>query len=347
MHIYRLALIGFGNVGQGFARLISEQGEQLRERFGFRVSIVAICDLLKGSVYDPDGLDTHELLASIHTVGTLENVKVPSIGWSVSQTIRESNADIVVELSYTDLHTGEPALSHIQLALEQGRHVLTSNKGPVALQYPRLVDLARAHGVELGVEGTVMSGTPALKLGQELLAATTIERIQGIFNGTTNSILTRMEQGFTYEEALAEAQRQGYAEADPTADVEGYDTAAKVMILAHLFMNTPLSLDEIDRSGITHLTREAIAQTRDANERWKFLGSVERAARGVKARVGLVRLPSHHLLASVQGATNAIMYHTDVLGEVALVGPGAGRVETAFALVCDLIALHRKRGRNS
>ncbi len=300
MHIYRLALIGFGNVGQGFARLISEQGEQLRERFGFRVSIVAICDLLKGSVYDPDGLDTHELLASIHTVGTLENVKVPSIGWSVSQTIRESNADIVVELSYTDLHTGEP-----------------------------------------------MSGTPALKLGQELLAATTIERIQGIFNGTTNSILTRMEQGFTYEEALAEAQRQGYAEADPTADVEGYDTAAKVMILAHLFMNTPLSLDEIDRSGITHLTREAIAQTRDANERWKFLGSVERAARGVKARVGLVRLPSHHLLASVQGATNAIMYHTDVLGEVALVGPGAGRVETAFALVCDLIALHRKRGRNS
>ena len=189
-----------------------------------------------------------------------------------------------------------------------------------------------------------MSGTPALRLGQELLAATTIDRIQGIFNGTTNFILTRMEQGFTYEETVIEAQSQGYAEADPTADVAGYDTAAKVMILAHLFMNTSLSLKEIDLSGITHLSGEAIAQARVEDERWKFLGSVERTARGVKARVGLVCLPSHHLLASVQGTTNAIMYHTDVLGEVTLIGPGAGRMETAFALVSDLIALHRKHG---
>ncbi|QBD74557.1 homoserine dehydrogenase [Ktedonosporobacter rubrisoli] len=343
MHIYRLAIIGFGNVGQGFVSLLLEQRERLAKQYGLSVSIVAICDILKGSVYDPDGLDPELLLASIQATGTLEAVRAPHIGWSVLRTISESNAEVVVELSPTNLRTGEPALSHIRQALEQGRHVLTSNKGPAALYYPQLAALARARGVDFGIEGTVMSGTPTLRLGRELQISATITHIQGIFNGTTNFILTQMEQGLSFENALAQAQEQGYAEANPEADVEGYDIAAKLMILAHLFMDTTLRLDDIDRHGITQLTGEDIIKAKAAKESWKFLGTLEQTAQGVKGHVGPVRLPAHHSLASIQGATNAIVYSTDVLGDVTLIGPGAGRMETAAALLNDLVALQRKR----
>jgi homoserine dehydrogenase len=342
MQLYRLALIGFGNVGQGLAQILEERGNELAERYQARFQIVAISDLLKGSIYKPDGLKAPALIRAIQTDGNLDNVLAPHRGWGALRTIAESNADVIVEISYTDLETGEPALSHIQRALEVGKHVVTTNKGPIALHYPAISTQARARGVEIGAEGTVMSGTPALRLGQELLAGAGIRRIQGILNGTTNYILTQMESGVAYSQALEEAQERGYAEADPTGDVEGYDAAGKVVILANVLMDLPLTMDDVEREGITGLTLEDIDAARQANEHWKLIGRVERRESGFTAVVAPMRLPLSHPLAGVSGATNAITYTTDLLGDVTLVGPGAGRVETGYALLADLLAIHRK-----
>ncbi|HSM58390.1 MAG TPA: homoserine dehydrogenase [Candidatus Sulfomarinibacteraceae bacterium] len=343
MNTYRLAMIGFGNVGQGLAQILRDRGDDIAQRHGARFQIVAVSDLLKGSVYDPDGLAAEQLLQAVGNDGDLSNVPAPHRGWDALRTIEESNADVILEMSYTDLETGEPALTHVRRALRQGRHVVTTNKGPTALHFPELKQLAHENNVEIGVEGTVMSGTPALRLGMELLSAAGVQRVQGILNGTTNYILTQMEAGATYEEALAEAQEKGYAEADPTGDVEGHDAAGKVVILANLLMDLPLTMSAVAAEGITGLTPQAIAEAAQAGERWKLIGLVEKQGDDFTASVRPTRLPLAHPLASVGGATNAITYTTDLLGEVTLVGPGAGRVETGYALLGDMLAIHRRR----
>jgi homoserine dehydrogenase len=343
MQTYRLAIIGFGNVGQGFTQILRDEGAELAQQHGVRFQIVAVCDLLKGSVHDPRGLEPAALLDAIAATGKLDRVTAPDREWNALETIERSKADIVIELSYTDLKTGEPAITHLRRALELGKHVVTTNKGPIALKYPELKALAEKNHVEIGAEGTVMSGTPSLRMAQELLAAARIRRIQGIVNGTTNYILTQMEAGATYADALQDAQTKGYAEADPTGDVEGFDAAGKVVIMANLLMGQSLTLADVDRKGITSLTPDDIAAAKAAGERWKLIGHVEAIGNKITASVQPTRLPVNHPLASVSGATNAITFSTDLLGDVTLVGPGAGRIETGYAIVGDLLAIHRKR----
>ena len=343
MQPYHLALIGFGNVGQGLAQILRDRQKILADQFGMEVFITAVCDSNKGTAYNPDGLSPNELLASIQNCGNLDEVAADHPGWDALETIKKSQADVIVEMSYTNLQSGEPAASHIQKALELGKHVVTTNKGPVALHYKRLARIAAEHGVDLGVEGTVMSGTPALHLGSQYLKAAGIQVIEGIFNGTTNYILTEMTRGASYAESLARAQKLGFAEADPTGDVEGFDAAGKVVILANLLMDYPLQMGDVKRRGITHLTAQDIEDARNRAETWKLVGSVRRTAEGINASVSPVSLPDHHPLARVNGATNAILYTTELLGEVTLIGAGAGRLETGYALMTDLLEIHRKR----
>lgn len=343
MHTYRIAMIGFGNVGQGFAEALVAHGAEYAAQFGTEFKIVAVSDLLKGSVYDPAGLDPAQLLAAVAATGKVESVPAPHPGWDALRTIRESNADVVVELSYTDLKTGEPALTHARTALTGGKHFITTNKGPIALHYPALKQLADEHGVQIGAEGTVMSGTPTLRFGLETLAGAGITRLQGIINGTTNYILTQMEHGLPYAAALQEAQAKGYAEADPTGDVEGHDAAGKAVILANLLMGASLTLNDVDRQGITGLTPADIASAQQRGERWKLIAKVERANGTVTASVRPTCLPITHPLASVSGPTNALTYTTALLGEVTIIGPGAGRLPTGFAILSDLLALSRPR----
>jgi homoserine dehydrogenase len=342
MTVTRLALIGFGTVGQGFAQILAERGEGLAERHGLELSIIAVSDFNRGSVYRAKGFDPRELLDA---ADALEALDADARGWDALTTIRESGADVVAELSFTDLKTGEPALTHVREALTLGMDVVTTNKGPIALRFAELRRLGAEHGAGIGVEGTVMSGTPTLALGAGLLAGAGVSRIQGILNGTTNYILTRMEAGLDFAAALAEAQRLGYAEADPSGDVDGIDAAGKVVILANLVMDAPLAMDDVTRKGIRDITPDDIAAAAAAGERWKLLGSVERRPDGsVKASVGPQRVPLSHPLAGIGGPTNACTFTTDLLDDVTIVGPGAGRLATGYALVEDLIAL-RSGGR--
>jgi homoserine dehydrogenase len=343
--VYRLVVVGFGNVGQGVARVLRDRGEDLARQYGVRAKVVAVSDPLRGNVYDPEGLAPEDLINAVEEDGDLDQMMAHAPGSDALDAIATSNADVVIELSYTDLVTGEPALSHVRRALEYGRHVVTTNKGPLALHYGELSRLASENGVMLGVEGTVMSGTPVLHLGREMLAPAGIRRVEGILNGTTNYILSRMEVGEGYEEALRDAQERGYAEADPTGDVEGFDAAAKVAILANLLMGEPLALTDVRREGITGLDAGEIASAPNAGHRWKLVGKVERAEDGkVAASVGPTPVALEHPLASVRGAMNALTFTTDLLGDVTVVGPGAGREETAYAVIGDLLAIHQRSG---
>ncbi len=341
MHTYRLAFIGFGNVGQGLAQILLERSEQLKIQFGVQFQVVAISDFVKGSLYDPEGLDLEELLKAVQKTGHLKAVTAPHMGWDAIQTITESNADLIAEMSYTDLNTGEPAVTHIRQALNLKKHVVTINKGPIALAFPELNRLAADNGVSLGIEGTVMSGTPTLRLGQDVLVSAGITCIQGLLNGTTNYILTQMEAGASYAEALSDAQANGYAEADPTGDVEGYDAAGKVVILANLLMGASLTMNDVDRTGMSHLTPEDIQAASSAGEHWKLVGSITHENGSMKAQVRPQRLPKTHPLANIGGAINAVTYTTELLGDVTLIGPGAGRLETGYALLSDMLAIHK------
>ena len=341
MKAVRLGLIGFGNVGQGFAQILRDDGAALARQYGQEFVIVGISDARLGCLYEPAGLNLGALLEHVGHTGSLKGFPGEQLDCDALTFIRECDADAIIELSYTNLQTGEPAATHITEALRRHKHVVTSNKGPVALHYTRLAALAEQNGVQFGVEGTVMSGTPALRLGREMLVPAGIQRIQGILNGTTNFILTRMEAGAGYPAALAEAQSLGYAEADPTGDVEGFDAAGKVVILARLLLGAEIAMADVKRQGITALTPADIAAAREAGERWKLIGSLEVTPQGVQAEVAPRRLSLANPLAGVGGATNAILFHTRLLGDVTLIGPGAGRLETGYAILEDLLAIYK------
>lgn len=334
---HRIALVGFGTVGQGLAEILLDKKEYLKKRYQYEFDIVAVSDIAYGTAYNPDGLDIPALL---ETAKAKEKFKTDVKDWDALAMIKESNATVMCELAFTDLQTGEPAISHCKAAFETGKHVVTSNKGPAALAYHDLNDIAKKKGLRFLIEGTVMSGTPVLNLAEGPLAGCEITEARGILNGTTNYILTQMEGGMSYEDALAKAQELGYAEADPTGDVEGYDARGKVTILANVVMDTPLKVEEVSCKGISQITLDDIEQAKKDGVRWKLIGGVKREGGKVTASVAPETLPLTHPLAGVMGATNAITFNTDLLGEVSVVGPGAGRKETGFSILVDLIALN-------
>lgn len=339
--LYRLALIGFGTVGQGLAEILAERGEALAQASGAELRIDAVFDPRFGGIASSRGFAPDALLdAARH--GSFGALPAERRELDATSAIRDADVDVVAEMSVTDLTHGEPGTSHVRAALEAGRHVVTTNKGPIALHYAELADLAAANGVTLGVEGTVMSGTPTLGLGTEQLAGAGVVGVTGILNGTTNYMLGRMEAGLGFDEALAEAQELGYAEADPSGDVDGIDAAGKAVILANLVMGARLGVADVTRRGIRHLTPDDMRAAADAGEVWKLLTEVRRDAGKVRAEVGPVRLPRDHPLAAVGGAVNACTYATELLGDVTLVGPGAGRTETGYALIHDLLAIYRR-----
>ncbi|MEW5807333.1 MAG: homoserine dehydrogenase [Acidobacteriota bacterium] len=339
--IHKLAIIGFGNVGQGLAAILAENRAALARRYGFEFEITAVSDLVKGSAMVPSGsggIDPEALLSRP------EKILSKSLGKDALAVIRESNATIVIELTYTDLKTGEPATSHLKLAFETGKHAVTTNKGPLALHYAELVKLAAARKLQFRFEGTVMAGTPLISFGLKNLAGCDFSEIRGIFNGTTNFILTRMETGMSYDKALAKAQELGYAEADPTGDVEGFDTMGKVLILANTFMDGKLKKENVSRTGITKLTLDDIKRAAADGKRWKLIGRLKRDGDSVVGSVAPEALPMANPLTSVMDATNAAQFVTDLLGEVTVIGPGAGRKETGFAVLSDLLDIHRMIG---
>jgi homoserine dehydrogenase len=342
MH-FNLAFIGFGTVGQGLTEILLEKKEMLSEKYGFDCDVVAISDIMKGSVYDKNGLDMKKILKLVKSGKKLDEYPSGVKGLDSLATITNTNADTIVEVTFTDVKTGEPALTHIKTAFKSGKNVVSTNKGPVVKQAVKLLKLAESNNVYYGFEGVVLAGTPVLNLARYTLAGNKINGFKGILNGTTNYILTRMEEGMSYEDALKKAQELGYAEADPTGDVEGLDALGKVVILSNVVLGKNLSWTDVERKGITGITVDDIKKAKAEGKRWKLIGSANIEKDGtVKAKVWPEKLPFNDPLAGVGEAVNALTYYTDELGPVTIIGPGAGRRETGFSLLIDLLEINRK-----
>jgi len=341
---HKLAFIGFGVVGSGFAEIIRDKKEQLKSQSDLDVEIVAVSDLKMGSIYHPDGLNLDDLLDAVGEHGNLKKYPETSgliRGWDSMQTIRETNADTIVEVTPTNTETGQPAIDHTLEAFNHKKNLITTNKGPVAFKYRELAKLAGENGVSWGFEGTVMSGTPTLRMAENSLTGNTINEISGILNGTTNYILTKMEEGMTYDDALKEAQQLGYAEADPSSDVEGDDILYKVVILANVTMGLELDKDEVDVQGMTDATADDVEEAKAENKRWKMVARIKNQNGEARASVKPEKLSFDDPLSSVMGPTNAINYDCDLAGPITVTGAGAGKVETGFSLLTDLININK------
>ncbi|MBQ8180251.1 MAG: homoserine dehydrogenase [Candidatus Methanomethylophilaceae archaeon] len=329
----RLFICGFGTVGQGFAEVVASRKGFFEERFGEDVTIVGAMDS-RSYVTSQDGLDPMSIV-----IGKAENGRVGPDGYDDPLAVLDSvDYDILVEVSPTDVKTGGTGLITIRHALECGKDVITVNKGPLALRFRELMDLAESKGCMLRFEGSVGGAMPIINLCRENLAGENIRSIRGIFNGTCNFILSKMDNGQPFEQALKEAQQMGYAETDPTNDIEGYDSACKVVILANSVFGRDVTFDDVEITGITSITEGAIALAKSRNMVIRLIGEVS----DTKLSVGPRLIPRGHAL-GLSGTLNTAQINTDLAGPVTVQGRGAGRMETASAILSDLVAIMEAR----
>lgn len=338
---YKIALVGFGGVNRGLAQLVAERNARWQASLGFSLKIVGVSDIFLGSIVNRDGLDAAQLVALPAEKGAFAKLHGGTAEAFTETVIKQSGADIIAEATFTNPVDGEPATTFCRWALESGIHVVTTNKGPIALHGSELKALAQRNNVAFEYEGSVMSGTPVIRLARQALAGAEVQGFEGILNGTSNYVLTRMQEGLSFAAAVAQAQQLGYAEADPSADVEGYDVRLKVVILANELLNAKLQISDVACSGISNISAEDIATASRNGQCWKLIGAAQCQADGsVQASVAARLLPLSHPLAGISGATNAVSFTTELVGAVTVSGPGAGKIETAFALLSDIVAIH-------
>ena len=328
----RIILVGWGVVGQSFAKILIRRKKELDRNYGFRPRVVAIVDK-GGAATNPKGLDLEQMLSLKAEKGTVAaNRKNGRPGRSALDVIESVEAEAMVEVTPTNIEDGEPTLSHIKTAFKTGKHVVTTNKGPLALALPALTELADYNNVYLRFSGTVGAGTPVLEFAKKCLLGDRIVSIRGILNGTTNYILSEMdEKHITFQEALEAAQKLGYAEADPTMDVDGIDAAAKLVIMANWIMNKKVTLKDVKIRGIRDVSPQDLEDAAAKGSTIKLIGTIEESL-----KVEPTKISKHDPLA-VGGALNAVTFVSEFAGEQTIIGRGAGGMETASAILRDLI----------
>jgi homoserine dehydrogenase len=311
-----VALLGYGTVGAAVHRLLEEQGEEIERATGHRLRVVRalVRDIDKERGFAPtDGILTTD----------------------VDDVIGDPAVRIVAEV----MGGVDPAGSYVLKLLESGRSVVTANKQLVARRGAELFSAASAAGAQLRFEASVCAAIPVIKVLRESLVVTNVHRVLGIVNGTTNFVLTEMDGGRSYGEALAEAQRLGYAEADPSDDVGGVDAAAKLAILATVAFGSRVPLEWVAVDGIESVSGELVRAARALDMRVKLLARATLQDERVDVRVGPAFVDVHHPLAAVEGPFNAVMLQGDAIREITLEGPGAGGIETASAVVADMVSI--------
>ncbi len=329
----RVFICGFGTVGQGFAEVLARRMDFLEERYGCPILVTGAMDS-KTYVLDRNGLDPLDLVATKQRTG-----RVGEDEYTDSTKVLDQAAyDILVEVSPTDIKTGGAGLRNITHALENRKDVITVNKGPLALKFNELITLARRNKCKFRFEGSVGGAMPIINLCRENLRGEKIESIRGIFNGTCNFILSKMDKGQPFDQVLKEAQQMGYAETDPTNDIEGYDSACKVAILANSVFGRNVTFDDVKITGITGITEEAIALAASRNMVIRLIGEVSET----KLEVGPRLVPRGHPL-SISGTLNTAQIISDLAGPITVSGRGAGRTETASAILSDLISIMDER----
>lgn len=313
----RVALIGYGSVARAFVSLITGQ----RKRFPFRIA----------------GVHTRR-----HGTAYGSPLEFGPAATSVGEFLDKAQAEVLVELSSLEPETGEPALTHIREAFARGMHVVTANKGPLAHAYNALRDEAAAHGVQFRFESTVMDGAPVFNMVRNCLPGVRILGFSGALNSTTKIILRAMAEERTFAEGVAEAQELGITEADPSDDVDGWDSAVKTAALANVLMDAGVGPDDVEREGIGSLTADDIRAAREAGEVFVLISRAETLPDGrVRMQARPERLAVSDPLATTQGTSNVLLLHTDLMGTVGTISIEPGVAQTAYGLLSDLVDITR------
>jgi homoserine dehydrogenase len=316
-----VALIGFGNVGRAFARLMQAQ----RARYPFR--IVAAHTLRHGTVYDPKGIG-------------IEPVFGPRAA-SIDEFLERADAEVAIEITSLDPATGEPAISHIRAAFAHNLHVITANKGPIAHAYAALHAEAAARQLLFRFESTVMDGSPVFNMVRLNLPAVTVSGFTGVLNSTSKIVIGEMRRGRTMAEGIRVAQELGIAETDASYDIDGWDSAAKAAALANVLMDARLTPLEVDRRGIGRLTPERVAELEAKGKTIALVSRGKRTAQGVKLRVRAEVIDRTDILATLQGTSNLLLLDTDLMGTVGIVSISPSVDQTAYGLFSDLVDIAR------
>ncbi|NLM43516.1 MAG: homoserine dehydrogenase [Clostridiales bacterium] len=336
-----IALLGCGGVGKAFIRLLQEKERQLMAQ-GLCISLKYVLSS-KGGVYNPQGIDKADFL---EFAASERNIFKYSIGGnpnlSFEDIISNKDVDMLVELTPTNKDTGEPGLSHITQALKNGINVVTGNKGPIMLAYKKLKDLAKENSVQLGIGCTTGGALPTINAGLMDLAGSEILSIEGVLNGTTNFIIQQMEEkAIDYQEALKTAQDLGIAETDPSYDIEGWDTAIKMLILVNVLMGEEKTLKDINVSGITGITRKDIINAKTKGRKLKLIGRTVKDGEKLDMYVTLEEIDPSHPLYGVDGKNKGVTYISDTLGDLTIIGGASGTKAAAASILRDIVNIDK------
>jgi homoserine dehydrogenase len=328
IHTYNLCFLGFGNVNRTLVRLLADRAQELRTRHGIAYRITGIASRRLGWIADPNGLNHDGVLQS--------DSKLSNAPGGVREWLAAAQADVVFEATSLNVKDGQPAVDHIRAALEHGAHAITANKGPIVHAYRDLRDLAAKQGKRFLFESTVMDGVPIFSLFDQL-PAIHLQGFHGILNSTTNVILSEMEQGLTFDEALKKAQSLGVAETDATHDIDGWDAAVKTAALITVLMDIPVRLEDIERDGIRDLTPQALRNARRDGWPFKLVCRAQRMGDGVTASVAPEKVLATSPMAKISGTSSYIYFETDIFPGLAVTEENPGLYATAYGLLADLV----------
>jgi len=336
MKLYKLVLLGFGNVGQALARLLLEKCSELEHRYSIRFIVTAIATGTHGRALNPGGLDLERALEIMQSGGSLDELSPSAAPVDNLELIRASGADVMFENTPVSYQDGQPAISHIETALENSMHAITANKGTVVHGYCRLQALAADQGLKFFFESTVMDGVPIFSAFRQL-PVVGLSAIWGVLNSTTNLILSRMEAGDSFDEAVMYSQEIGIAETDPSGDIDGWDAAVKLSALITVLMDQPFTPDLVDRTGIRSITPEMIAEVKAEGKRYKLVAHAWKEGGQVKAKVSPDLVGPDSVLYNISGSTAIIQFDSDVLGKLSFIEEDLGTRTTAYGLLADFI----------
>ena len=332
-----IGLIGFGGVGQAFVKLLVEKKKYIFEKYNLDLKVKYILKS-DGGICKANGINLDEVLEFINKNKSIKEHILWKDNLSIDEIIKNNDIDTLVELTSTNIENGEPGLTHIKSALETGINVVTGNKGPIILKYKELKEIADKNLVKFKVGCTTGGALPSINGGLYDVAGSEIQAIEGILNGTTNYILSKMSmEEVSYEEALAQAQKDGIAEANPSLDVLGYDTACKIVILANVLMDANIKLEDIEVQGITGIKLETIKRARKENKKIKLIGRVYIEDNMVKAYVRPIKIKEDHPLYFVDYKNKGVFFKTDSLGDISIIGGASGTRNAAASILRDLV----------
>ncbi|MBR6529307.1 MAG: homoserine dehydrogenase [Firmicutes bacterium] len=333
----KLALLGFGNAGQAFAKMLLQKHDDIKTLYGYDVVVTAIATNSKGNLVDADGIDLKEALDDLEKCGKFCNQNQLT-HMSTMDIVKEADYDVLVEMTPLNIFTGQPAIEHIETAFNRKKDAITANKGPIAWKFKKLRNIATDKGVKFFYETTVMDGTPVFNFAEKTLQMAKVTEVSGILNSTTNFILEELAAGAEYDDIMARGREMGFIEADPAMDIEGYDAAAKITALLNVLMDADITPDMVDRKGIEDITVEDIKAAESRGNVIKLLCKGTRDEDGsVKASVKPEEVPKGDMLASIDSTTSVVSITTDLMKTVSVVEHQPEIEQTAYGVFGDVL----------